>query len=471
MISFAPFMKSEKVAIIALVIIIVGALSVYLGIMYGGDILSNFTAPTVKAEDDYVTFSVNSSDDQVNILTNDEYAKDKSVTIEVAVPPNHGSVKINGTDVMYTPDRSFLGNDTFTYKLIQQGTSREATVHIRISYSVIALGDCADIQYIGRYANNNTVFDSSYGDVETKTGGTPLQVFVTLDQTEQSPKSGYSTVIEGLAEGLVGMKEGDSGVIGPIPPEKAYGAKKLKVGDSFYTSSLALELNQTLEVTKLGTTFISLRWIDMNDLGVFTMPQMILRNLSSMEPTDMVLYPPPYYLWENATVIQSITEDSVNVFTTPTSTSNLVDNIEPIQFDTTTAFLFHDASTAEWDEDTITITNNPSIGASYTYIVDYYGTNMTIIFEVEKITNDSINVSILYEGSEEKLYQEVPRVLTFSRTFAMPRNYDNIPLMYQDMLFGPDLAQQGYSTSELAGDSLIFEVEIVKVYKTSQGES
>jgi hypothetical protein len=53
----------------------------------------------------------------------------------------------------------------------------------------------------------------------------------------------------------------------------------------------------------------------------------------------------------------------------------------------------------------------------------------------------------------------------------MPRSYNNIPLMYQEYLFAEDLQREGYSLHELAGESLIFDVEIVKVYKTSQEES
>jgi len=55
----------------------------------------------------------------------------------------------------------------------------------------------------------------------------------------------------------------------------------------------------------------------------------------------------------------------------------------------------------------------------------------------------------------------------------MPRIYNNIPLMYQEYLFAEDLQLQreGYSLHKLAGESLIFDVEIVKVYKTSQEEN
>jgi hypothetical protein len=43
--------------------------------------------------------------------------------------------------------------------------------------------------------------------------------------------------------------------------------------------------------------------------------------------------------------------------------------------------------------------------------------------------------------------------------------------MYLEYLFTEDLQREGYSLNELAGESLIFDVEIVKVYKTSQEES
>ena len=50
----------------------------------------------------------------------------------------------------------------------------------------------------------------------------------------------------------------------------------------------------------------------------------------------------------------------------------------------------------------------------------------------------------------------------------MPRYYLDIPLMYQEYLFAEDLQREGYSLDELAGEALIFEVEIVRIYKTSQ---
>ena len=63
--------------------------------------------------------------------------------------------------------------------------------------------------------------------------------------------------------------------------------------------------------------------------------------------------------------------------------------------------------------------------------------------------------------------QEVYNTLEFDRIFTMPRLYNNIPLMYQEYPFAEDIQREGYSLHELAGESLVYEVEIVQLYKTS----
>ena len=83
-------------------------------------------------------------------------------------------------------------------------TIRDVLDNLRFRWKTIKIGDCVDMHYIGRYASNNSVFDSSYEDVNNKTGGYPLNVFVSLNSSEKSPKVGYKTVIERLAEGLIG---------------------------------------------------------------------------------------------------------------------------------------------------------------------------------------------------------------------------------------------------------------------------
>ncbi len=331
----------------------------------------------------------------------------------------------------------------------------------------IELGDLADVHYIGRYASNNTIFDSSYGDVDNKTGGTPLNIFVNLNRSE-SPPEGYedysSAVIDGLLEGLIGLKESEINTIGPIPPGKAYGEKKLKIGDTFSTSNLAMVMNQTVQVTYLTDESISFKWIDIENFGKFTMPQLIVSNLSSSDINEMVIYPPPYYLWENSSEIINFTDETVTVYITPTKSGNITDAFQGVQYGETAIFIFPDATTAVWNNTTITLTSSPEIGENYTLRQDSEYGPIELIFTVENTTNDTINVSFVYEG--EKTYQESIRTLEFNRTFIMPRMYNNSPALYM-YIFEGDIEKAGYNTHELAGEELIFEVTIEKIYKPS----
>ena len=81
-----------------------------------------------------------------------------------------------------------------------------------------------------------------------------MQMFISLNTSAISPKPGYTEIIEGLAEGLVGFKEGDTTIIGPIPPEKAYGILP-KVGDTIEisdpTGELLLERDLNLIIIKI----------------------------------------------------------------------------------------------------------------------------------------------------------------------------------------------------------------------------
>ncbi len=346
---------------------------------------------------------------------------------------------------------------------------------------VIEVGDCVNVNYIGRYASNNTIFDSSYGDPEFKTDGTPLQVFVTLDETEFPPQgySNYSSaIIEGLMSRLISLEEGEEYSLGPIPPEEAYGAKKLDVGDTFKTSNFALNtitpslsLNQSLKVTELTELNMSLQWVEFDDLGKFTMPQIVLGDLQALSQEDMILIPPPYFIWENSSEITSSSENYVTVKTTPTKTEQLTDSFEQIQFGFGLNDLFillPNETTASYDETTITIVSNPDVGDTYSYSYDYFGQLMTINYEIKNITDATIGLIVSVIGTNETQNQTVARTLTFNRTYQLSRIYRNIPSQYQESLIGLDLQREGYSVHPLAAESLIFEVTVEKVFKTSE---
>jgi len=398
MISFKPGMNNEKIAMIALVVIIAGALSLFLVSSFGGDIFDNLFSDTDT--------------------------------------PSQGD-------------------------------------------NVIEAGDCADVHYIGRYASNNTVFDSSYADVDEKTGGNPLKIFVTTDKTLPSP-TGYSNYttnyIDGLLSRLVGKEEGETYSL-EIPPSEAYGEKKLQVGDQFKSSSFALNtinpelsLNQTLEVTELSDSNLSLKWVGLDDYGQFTMPQIVLNDLLAQTQEDMILIPPPHFIWENASEILDYDDDSVTIKTTPTKTETLYDSFEQVQygFGQNDVFsIFPDATNATYNETTITLTSNPEVGSEYEYSYSYFGQEIVMTYTVKNMTEDTIGLSIVTQGADQTQNQTVARSLEFSRTYEFPRTYENIPSDYQEALIGADLENQGYSIHELAGETLIFEVSIENVYKTS----
>ena len=331
----------------------------------------------------------------------------------------------------------------------------------------IEIGDCADVNYIGTLTNG-TMFDYSYTYPENKTGGTPLKIFITMNQSETPPTEypQYSSgLIEGFMEGLIGLKEGETATIGPIPPEKAYGAKKIGVGDTFTTSVVmysdkGYNFNQTFEVIESNEESMTIKWIDVDDLGTFTLPEGIL--MEDLESAYFTIYEnlPPFYLWENATEATSITDDYVELKITPATSENISDEITFLTVDNKLGTVFPDATTAEWDNASVTITSSPLAGANYS--LNYMGTELTIT--VDNITEDHVNITIEAQGEKQSV--SLNRTITFNRTYSLRRNYI-IPGMYQ-MVFTEDFEREGYSTHELAGEELTFEVTIEKVYKKSQ---
>jgi FKBP-type peptidyl-prolyl cis-trans isomerase 2 len=334
----------------------------------------------------------------------------------------------------------------------------------------ISEGDCADVNYIGRYTSNNTIFDSSYNDTTNKTGATPLKIFVSFDVNATSPKTGYTqTMIKGFMNGLIGLSEGQTKIIGPIPPVDAYGANKLKVGDSFHTKMLTAsntnyQLNQTVTVTKMDSENITLKWLNVESLGNFTMPEgIILADLGQivMSPYD---YVPPYYLWLNSSQITNITNETVLIRTTPTKAQNITDNVTFISTGDKIGFIFPNATTAVWNDTTITIQSDPVKGAKYLMPYGEEALNITI----GNVTQTHINISVDYQGQKQDL--QLNRTISFNRTYSMRRIYV-ISMTYASYIIGEDVDKAGYSLNPLAGENLTFEVTIEKVYKTSQGTS
>ncbi|MFH1100723.1 MAG: hypothetical protein V1726_01635 [Methanobacteriota archaeon] len=335
----------------------------------------------------------------------------------------------------------------------------------------IAVGDCADISYIGSYVSNGTTFDSSYNDTVNKTGGTPLHVFVSLNKS-LAPPTGYeqysSGIIDGMMNGLIGLKQGETAVIGPISPEDGYG-NKLIVGDTFYSESILFGLNLTVMVTNLTSENISLYWVDPEGFDMFTLPQIIIKDLSKVfvdENLAVTIYP-PFFLWENETSLVNVSDDIVNVRLNPIKTENFVDMITPYYQGNLTKieFVFPNATSATWTNTTVTLTSSPQIGAVYPYTYTYFGMPIDTSFTIQNVTETMINLSSPGSSEGEHFYTEIDRVLTFNRTMSINRQYMNIPLQVFSTLYTGDIQLSGYSLHPLAGEYLQFEVTVDTVYK------
>ena len=300
---------------------------------------------------------------------------------------------------------------------------------------IISEGDCADVNYTGRYASNNTVFDSSYTYVDNKSGGTPLKVFLSSNTSATSPKAGYSAdIIEGFREGLIGMQEGQTKIIGPIPPEKAYGANKFGIGAIFTSEIFAYGINQTVIVTNYTNENFSAKWIEIENLTNFTMPYFIVNNLSSENQTEMVLSPPPYYIWENSTSIINITDTTVTVRTTPTKSTNITNKTEFVQWGEKQMFFIPNLATASWNDTSITIVCSPVVGQNYTYLYEYY-TLVNITVSINSINGDIINITMTDDQGSEPQYLDIYRTFTFNRIYVLPRIYKDIPSIYISYLY------------------------------------
>lgn len=368
-------MQNEKLAIIGLVIIIVGAFSIYLGVMYGEDILANLSG---------------------------------------------------------------------------EGET-------------IALGDCADVHYIGTYASNGTVFDSSYADIDAKTGGTPLMVFVSLNISATSPEGyeDYVTSIEGFTEGLVGLKKGETATIGPIPPEEAYGIYP-EVGDILYVA------DPTTGDVLLNIEFIGIEenvsmpeeYIEM--LGNGTTTLFTIKDIS----TEVGDYYDIYPSWTNATIITKTNETMMWIYTTPPQDKQT--NFTWIDFNTGTEYWKNASSITSMNNSTIVITHSPAINDTFN-IQSWYD---VITYTVVSMNDTAINVSY-DDGSGNITYDFIDRIVTIERnesfniTYEFPRDLMEY-LIYQAQQFNPDITM---SVHPLAGKSLIFDVTVIEVYKTSQQES
>jgi hypothetical protein len=86
------------------------------------------------AVDDYVSVAEDSSNNQLDVLVNDNDVDGDGLTIVSVTGLGNGSASTNGLYVFYTPDPDFNGADSFSYTVIDgMGGSDNATVFVTVT--------------------------------------------------------------------------------------------------------------------------------------------------------------------------------------------------------------------------------------------------------------------------------------------------------------------------------------------------
>ena len=348
----------------------------------------------------------------------------------------------------------------------------------------IAFGDCVDVHYISRYASNGTVIASSYDDIENKIGGTPLNVFVTSNTTESPPDDYMSYfsdpldagmnymsyalspigIKEGFIDSLIGLEEGDKETTGFIPPEKAYGVL-LKYGDIVNFSLVGIPLEfKVLDIQKNATITEELKdfYPDLETMDLCTLRQ---ESYYIGEVIDK------YSSWINSTVVTKINDTTLWTYVTPTTELN--ENFTWVYFDSETliqtTYPTNSSSISSINDATIVVTHSPELNSTIE-TADYYAEYGMFApaesYTVENINDDKINAS-LTDSEGNKTYYEFNRTVTIQRnetqniTQAIP--WDSLESLLLALRFMDD--DFTLCLNDLAGETVYFEIEIVKVYK------
>jgi len=148
---------------------------------------------------------------------------------------------------------------------------------------IVELGDCVDAHYIGRFATNNTIFDTSYVFTENKTGGNPLNIFVNpnFNLTKPVGYDNYSSgIIIGFQNGLIGMKPGENKNI-TIPPEEAYGDWDF----TYFEEQFLLIFNTTYYPRYTPYNFTETQTLE-TFVNIYAPPDLDITNLSVNQTID-----------------------------------------------------------------------------------------------------------------------------------------------------------------------------------------
>jgi len=358
----------------------------------------------------------------------------------------------------------------------------------------IDVGDCVDLHYIGRFASNDTIFATSYEDPNSRTGGTPVQVFVSSNISDQPPEDYIDYVsspimsqsIEqylvlalspigvktGFMDELLSMKKGDSSkkTTSHFTPEQAFG-RLPQIGDVLNLSSLGSIEYEIIDIKKDVPMPEDIALMYGEYFGNGTTTMFTLRDSSHYigEIIDK------YVSCINSTVVTKFNQTLIWVYTTPTTAVDeyftWIDDNETtglrLEFPTNVSRI------TNITDSTITITHSPEINStieeSYASPYGYYLPSAT--YTVEKVTADKINVSYEADSEGNLSYMDFDRTITIKRNQTINITEDTIgEILEIQLMFLRHFVDDFVIGYNICSDQTVyFEIVIEKVYKTSQG--
>jgi hypothetical protein len=346
---------------------------------------------------------------------------------------------------------------------------------------IIASGDYADVNYIGHYASNGTIFGSSYKFAGNRSGATPLKIFATLNEsaTAGANFSAYSSTInseyvKGFIENLIGMKQGQTKTTAVIPPQDGYGVSP-GVGDVINLTILA-QKDYRIRIMKIEKN-VSMPAMFQSYFGSGNTDMYSIREESHYigESIDTYIDPNLNPIWKNATKVTKINETKLWKFTTPDpahlTNFTWVDSSSDSNPDTafTTIYPTNESSVISLNNSTFVVTHNVKITDTIKYY--NYSSQNGITFIVKIITSQ--NITTYYNSSSGNHTTNITRV--FPRTIVVQRNTtQNITQPYpkEYIAYALSYLRQSdhrvmFSLGPLADTSVYFEITVVKVYKAS----
>ena len=256
------------------------------------------------------------------------------------------------------------------------------------------------------------------------------------------------------------MKEGETKTV-TIPPEKGYGVKP-KIGDILNISGMPypLEVVDIKENVSMPEDFQSFY-----GNGTTTLYTLRIGGLKEGDTLPESLN--PYPCWKNSSVITKINKTRAWVYINPTTEKG--ENFTFIWYDASNGsivnFPENKSLVENLTDDLIVVEIEPEINDTITVSMGFFSYQ----YKVENITSDKINASYTMPDGN-KTYRDFDRVFIIKRnqTINITESY---PIEALREIFSyirmmdPSFM---YSFDKLADKTLIFDLKVEKVYKTSK---